>query len=105
VGSFIGGDVHDNPGVGLVIRSGARPRISHSGFVKNGMSERVSAPVVVDAGAGARLEQNIFVGIAPDAFRALPPEARLAVTRDNWFPGAHVPRPPAGQGSRPRPAR
>ena len=50
-GSFIGGDVHDNPGAGLVIRSGASPRISHSGFARNGVSERVSAPVVVEAGA------------------------------------------------------
>jgi len=104
-GSFIGGDVHDNPGAGLVIRSGAAPRISHSGFVKNGISERIGAPVIVEAGAGARLEQNIFGGIAPDAFRSLTPDARLAVTRDNWFPGAQVPRPPSGRAARPRQAR
>lgn len=104
-GSFIGGDVHDNPGAGLVIRSGAAPRISHSGFIRNGMSERISTSVVVEAGAGPRLDQNVFAGITPDAFRALAPDARLAVTRDNWFPGVHTPRPPASRGARPRQTR
>lgn len=106
--SLIGADVHDNPGMGLVIRSGASPRISHSGFIRNGMSERVGAPVVVEAGAKPRLEQNVFTGIGPEALRFLAPEARLAVTRDNWFPGVHTPRPPAGtgaRGTRPRQAR
>jgi hypothetical protein len=103
--TFIGGDVHDNPGAGLVIRSGASPRISHSGFVRNGMSERTSTPVVVEAGASPQLDQNVFVGIVPDAFRALAPDARLALTRDNWFPSAHAPRPSTGRGARPRQGR
>jgi hypothetical protein len=88
-----------------VIRSGASPRISHSGFVRNGMSERTSTPVVVEAGARPQLDQNVFVGIVPDAFGALAPEARLAATRDNWFPSAHAPRPSAGRGARPRQGR
>lgn len=104
-GTFIGGDVHDNPGAGLVIRSGASPRISHSGFVRNGLSERTSTPVVVEAGAGPHLDQNVFTGILPDVFRLLTPEAQLAVTRDNWFPGAHTPRPSPSRGARPRQAR
>lgn len=87
-GSFIGGDVHDNPGAGLVIRLGASPRISHSGFAKNGVSERISAPVVVDAGATAQLERNVFAGVPPDVFRALGDEGSSAM-RENWFPGGH----------------
>ncbi len=104
-GSFIGGDVHDNPGAGLVIRSGASPRISHSGFVRNGMSERTSTPVIVEAGARPQLDQNVFTGVLPDVFRTLADDARLAVTRDNWFPGAHTPQPSPGRGAKPRQGR
>jgi len=97
-GSLIGGDVHDNPGAGLVIRLGASPRISHSGFARNGVSERVSAPVVVEAGAAAQLERNVFAGIGPEAFRGLNDEGAAAL-RENWFPTVHPVRPVAG-GSR-----
>jgi len=97
-GSVVGLDVHDNPGAGLVIRSGASSRISHSGFTKNGMSERTSAPVIVQAGARVRLEQNVFTGITPDVFRMLPPDTAAAALRQNWFPGLgihHMARPQA----------
>jgi serine/threonine protein phosphatase PrpC len=101
-GSVVGLDVHDNPGAGLVIRSGATSRISHSGFSKNGMSERISAPVIVQAGAKVRLEQNIFTGITPDVFKALPPETAEAALRQNWFPGlgVHIARPGPQTGPR-----
>lgn len=89
-GSVVGVSIHDNPGAGLVIRSGAGSRISHSGFNKNGMSERISAPIIVEAGARARLEQNVFAGITPDAFRTLTPDAAAAALRENWFPGLGV---------------
>jgi hypothetical protein len=90
----VGVSIHDNPGAGLVIRSGADSRISHSGFNKNGMSERISAPVIVEAGARARLEQNVFAGITPEVFHALPADAAAAALRENWFPGVgmHVNR-------------
>jgi len=97
-GSFIGGDVHDNPGAGLVIRSGASPRISHSGFARNGVSERVSSPVVVEAGASARLERNVFAGVEPEAFRTFAADG--AVLRENWFPGVHPPVRPAADSPR-----
>jgi len=86
-GSVVGVSIHDNPGAGLVIRSGAASRISHSGFNKNGMSERTGAPVIVEAGARVRLEQNVFAGITPDVFRTLSPDAAAAALRENWFPG------------------
>jgi serine/threonine protein phosphatase PrpC len=104
-GSVVGLDVHDNPGAGLVIRSGASSRISHSGFTKNGMSERTSAAVIVQAGARVRLVQNIFLGVTPDVFRTLPPDAAAAALRDNWFPGLGIhhavgsDRRPDGRGS------
>ena len=71
---------------GIVIRSGAASRISHSGFTKNGMSERTSAPVIVEPGARVRLEQNVFNGTTPEVFRALPPDAADAALHQNWFP-------------------
>jgi hypothetical protein len=89
-GSVVGVSIHDNPGAGLVIRSGATSRISHSGFNKNGMSERTSAPVIVEAGARVRLEQNVFAGITPDVFRTLSPDAAAAALRENWFPGLGI---------------
>ena len=89
-GSVVGLDVHDNPGAGLVIRSAAASRISHSGFTKNGMSERTSAPVIVEAGARVRLEQNVFTGITPEVFRTLPPDAAAAALQENWFPGLGI---------------
>ena len=62
------------------------------------MSERVSAPVVVEAGAAAQLERNVFAGIGPEAFRGLNDEGAAAL-RENWFPTVHPVRPVAG-GSR-----
>ena len=78
-----------------MIRAGATSRIYHSGFNKNGMSERTSAPVIVEAGARVRLEQNIFTGTTPEVFRMLPADAAAAVVRENWFPGLgiHAARP------------
>jgi serine/threonine protein phosphatase PrpC len=90
-GSVVGVSVHDNPGAGLVIRSGATSRISHSGFNKNGMSERTSAAIIVQPGARVRLEQNVFAGITPDVFRTLAPDAAAAAVRHNWFPGSGAP--------------
>ncbi|HET9270147.1 MAG TPA: protein phosphatase 2C domain-containing protein [Vicinamibacterales bacterium] len=89
-GSMVGVDAHDNPGAGLVIRSGATTRISHSGFNRNGMSERTSAPVIVEAGAAVRLERNVFTGVTPEVFGAMPLEAAAAAMRDNWFPGLGI---------------
>ena len=89
-GSVVGVDAHDNPGAGLVIRSGAASRISHSGFTKNGMSQRTSAAVVIEAGARVRLDQNVFTGVTPDVFSTLAPDAADAALRENWFPGLGI---------------
>src|SRR6185503_11480461 len=85
-GSVVGVDAHDNPGAGLVIRSGAASRISHSGFNKNGMSERTSAAIIVEAGARVRFDQNVFNGTTPEVFQLLPPDAAAAALHHNWFP-------------------
>ena len=82
------------PATGLVIRSGASPRISHSGFARNGVSERVSAPVVVEAGAAARLERNVFAGVEPEVFRALGADAARCCGRTG-FPAFTRPVRPA----------
>jgi hypothetical protein len=103
--SLVGSDVHDNPGVGLVIRAGATPRIANSTFARNGTPDRAAKALVIEGGARPRFTGNVFRGVGPDAFRALDATAREDLARDNWFAGLHTPRPvPAAPNSlRPRP--
>jgi PPM family protein phosphatase len=89
--SLVGGDLHDNPGAGIVIRAGATPRVANTTFVRNGTPDRARAPLVIEAGARPRFAGNVFRGIGPDAFHALDASARLALVNDNWFAGLHAP--------------
>jgi serine/threonine protein phosphatase PrpC len=82
---LVAGDIHDNPGAGLAVRSGASPRIAHNVFIRNGMSERVPAAVIVEADARPRFSGNVFHGISPRVFMTLSEAARTALVRDNWF--------------------
>ena len=60
--SLVGGDIHDNPGLGLVIRTGASPRIVHSAFTRNGTPEGIGPSFVVEAGAWPTFSNNWFAG-------------------------------------------
>ena len=99
--TILGANVHDNPGAGLTIRSPAAPRIVHSQFVRNGMSDRAAGSIVIDAGAAPDLFGNVFHGIAAEALTGLSPAARATVRSANWFipsdePTAARPARPVG---------
>jgi serine/threonine protein phosphatase PrpC len=91
--SFVGLDVHDNPGAGLVIRAGATARIASSTFGRNGAPDRAAGALTIEEGARPRFMHNVFRGVAPDVFQALDATARQDLVRDNWFAGVHAPAP------------
>jgi serine/threonine protein phosphatase PrpC len=96
-GGVTGSDIHDNPGPALAIRSGASPRISHNVFARNGLSERVRASLVIEAGAEPSIVGNVFQGVAPKVFQSLTDAARLSVMRENWFPDGPSSASPRGR--------
>lgn len=83
--TILGGHIHDNPGAGLTIRSGAQPRIAHSQFVRNGMSERAAGAIVIDAGARPQLVGNVFHGLLVESLTGLSQAERAEVRSANWF--------------------
>jgi hypothetical protein len=98
VASMIAADIHDNPGAGLAVRAGATPRIAHSQFSKNGLSQQAAGAIVIEAGARPRLSANIFVGLRCESLRAL----SAADCAANVFIPAEEPRPraPGSSGRR-----
>ena len=97
--------VHDNLGAGLTVRAGASPRIAHSHFIRNGLSERAAAAIVIDAGARPDLERNVFHGVQAESLTGLTQAARVAVRASNWFlpsddPGVRRPGGSNGRGGR-----
>jgi serine/threonine protein phosphatase PrpC len=104
--TLIGGDIHDNPGAALAIHAGATPRIAHSVFGRNGLSQHTAATFVIDAGARPLFQKNVFLGVLAGAFAGLDESARLRLQSRNWFLAAGAPGPEgrvaagAAQGSR-----
>jgi serine/threonine protein phosphatase PrpC len=90
--------VHDNPGSGLTVRAGAAPRVAHSQFVRNGMSDRAAGAIVIDAGARPGLFANVFQGVLAESLTGLTPSERAETRATNWFV-------PADEGTDRRPAR
>ena len=92
--SLVAAEVHDNPGAGLALRAGASPRIAHSHFVKNGLSQQASGAILIEPGAQPRLTKNVFVGVRK--------ETLAPFESDNVFISAEEPprrrSPPAGRG-------
>jgi serine/threonine protein phosphatase PrpC len=103
VGSLLAASLHDNPGVAIVVRAGAYPRIASSQFERNATSEHASGLLLVEADASPVLSANVFVGVRPDAV-ILPTTMNAAsVTRDNWFIDPAARRiPPSGPGTKGR---
>ncbi|MCA1562748.1 MAG: protein phosphatase 2C domain-containing protein [Acidobacteria bacterium] len=93
----IAGDILDNPGSALAVRSGAIAAISHSVFARNGTGGGAQTPVIVEAESAVEFNANVFVGSNPNIFSGSS-QARAAFARANWFVEAR----PAG-GSRPVP--
>jgi hypothetical protein len=100
--SLAASDIHDNPGAALAIRSGAAARIAHNVFARNGASQRVSAPLIVEDHAAPTFSGNVFHGIGPNLFGALGEAARIALVRDNWFPDSQEPRSTTATAARGR---
>jgi hypothetical protein len=101
-GGLVGADIHDNPGSAVIVRAGAAPRLAHSVFVRNAVSDKTSGPVLVEAGAQPDIRSNTFLDIAADSV-TLPDQLRATVARDNWFLGrASRPQPPERGGRRGR---
>ena len=91
----VGSAIHNNPGAALAIRAGGTPRLSQNAFIRNSLSERAPAPLLIERGATPHFERNVFYGISADAFGSLNQQARQALARDNWFLAAAQPAPPA----------
>jgi hypothetical protein len=102
--SLVGSEIHDNPGAGLSIRSGAAPRVAHSAFARNGSAGPPAvSSVAIEAGAEPVFYRNVFQGMTPDVFDQSGTSVG-DVAHDNWFLAS--PRPavaPAGPGMRRRP--
>ena len=81
----MGADLHDNPGVAIVVRSGASPRIAHNAFARNATSERAAGTLLVEADARPVLTANTFYGVRPESLITPPGFGRGALVRENWF--------------------
>jgi len=99
-GSLLGADLHDNPGVALVIRAGASPRIAHNTFARNAGSERAPGTLLVESAARPVITGNTFYNVTPDSL-IVPGAGRAVIMRENWFvspPAEHPVTPPARSG-------
>ena len=92
-GSLVAAYLHDNPGVAIVVRGGASPRIVHNAFVRNAASERAAAPLLIETGARPVLTANTFYGVRPESLIVPAALDRAALERDNWFINAVAERP------------
>jgi serine/threonine protein phosphatase PrpC len=98
-GGLQGSDVHDNPGAGVIVRSGAAPRIAHNTFERNASSGRAAGPVLIEAGGRPEIRANTFLGVLPGAIVGLTGEAAATVAGLNWFfPAPRAVGAPAGPG-------
>jgi serine/threonine protein phosphatase PrpC len=91
--AVLASDVHDNPGAALTIHS-ASPRIAHNVFMRNGTSERVHRPFIIDGGADPRFTGNIFHDVGRDAVGDPGDGRRERFGGDNWFADAPDGRAP-----------
>lgn len=99
-GSLVASHLHDNPGVAIVVRAGASPRLAHNAFVRNATSERTATAVLVETNARPVLTANTFYGVRPESFILPAAISRPALERDNWFvnAGERPATPPARRG-------
>jgi serine/threonine protein phosphatase PrpC len=94
----VAGDIRDNPGSALAVRSGASAAISHSTFARNGTAGADPKTVIVEEQGTAAFDANVFVGSSANTF-AGPGDSRAAFARGTWFIET---RAPAGSRSTPR---
>ena len=103
--TLLGSEIHDNPGAAIFVSAHANPRITNNVFSRNGMSERSSGSFMIDAVSRPVFQQNVFVGLSPDAFLALDEAARSELSKLNWFPTSREPVRPSRSGAGGRQSR
>jgi len=97
----VAGDIRDNPGSALAVRSGATAAISHSVFTRNGAAGGAPRTVIVEEQSAAEFNANVFVGSSANISTIFSgsSHARAAFARGNWFVAAPT---PGGSRSTPR---
>jgi serine/threonine protein phosphatase PrpC len=98
-GTILGADIHDNPGAGVIVRSGASPRITHNVFQRNGTGARAPGVIFVEPGSQPVFVGNLFGGLRAQMLAVLTGGDAAALQRDNWF--SEPPSPPPASPSRP----
>ena len=66
----VGGDIRDNPGAAMAVRSGATAAVSHSVFTRNGTAGRDQKTLILEDGSTAQFTANVFVGTGANVFTA-----------------------------------
>ena len=91
------GYIHDNPGGGVVVRSGAAPTLAHNVIAANGRQNGKPRPgVEIQEPASPLLFGNIVLGNGEDQVAGLPVTRRPDVARDNIIgPPPAPPRRPS----------
>jgi parallel beta-helix repeat protein len=105
-------DIVDNAGVGVRIRSGARPSLLHNRIVRNGRTSSPAAGVLLEPGAMPRLVGNVIADNGAEGIAGVPPGSGGEFLRNNVFVtdtkpnargvfGASNNAPPEKRGARP----
>jgi serine/threonine protein phosphatase PrpC len=77
--------IHDNPGAGIVVRSGASARIAHNRIEDNGRAAPASPGIELERGARAEIADNVIVGNGAAGVRGLAGAERAAALARNLF--------------------
>jgi hypothetical protein len=94
---LVAGDIRDNPGAALIVRSGGNSAISHTVFRRNGTAHGAHKTIIVEDESVTEFNANVFVGATANTF-AGSSDARAVFARSSWFVET---RPPAGARSTP----
>ena len=78
-------DVADNAGVGVRVRSGARPALLHNRIVRNGRARPAAPGVLLDHGAIPVLVGNIIAGNGTHGIAGVAPANGAEYLRNNVF--------------------
>jgi len=98
--ALLGSHIHDNPGAGLVVRTGATPRITNNLFARNATGDRFARPIVVEATAAGEWSHNVFTGMTVQDLAGVDASSRASLAAGNLFvaPPAGVQSPLHGRG-------
>jgi serine/threonine protein phosphatase PrpC len=78
--------IHDNPGTGVAVGTGASPHVAHNAVLDNGRGAIAGrAGIELDAGAGPRLESNVIAGNTAEGVRGARGSDADAILRANVF--------------------